>query len=1126
MSQSEVYTLSSSGGTTLCRIESSDENASHQSTNTHRPDTLRRGHIGSEHQKRHPLQAVMKDITDILFEEEDDEVCPCCDFPRRTPHAPGSKPAEEPNQQQSSTNDYGVAGENKQVEEYVESIEKKRSAAGVGGVVLSFFLYTTALVVSSGLIFYDKFSWLDFLKVSDYNRDSWILTLILLSVLVVYSFIVGFKNTIREDGIHEPYRWLPLVFTSVAFPLIMAEPTRRWLIDLGFLDAQFFGQYIKGCVDGNWKCLSTSGILIAFIFTYVGYILLLFGLVFQYKIGMRYEEIRKREMIKRRVSSRQASLRNSRIRSPPCSFTDPMDYLVVKCDQTNGMVMSLTLRGLNGTLSSKIGCSSSCFLDLNFLQVCLEITGFVVGPLPSLGNLTHLQNLSIKDNQIGSEAPDLRNLTQLTVIDLSNNSFTGELPTYWCKQTAQIRNITVRDNRHEPDRSSSLAHPKFDQARVFAAQQESADLSSHRFRFFTRELHIPRIGYECDLPPECIQIGYRMPKLQKIYLSNNHLNGSITSLLNDLDLKKNDPSGDLSFLRGNSLSGSIPSFFNAKNFSHLQSIDLSDNKFNLIADGDLADLSPSCNIVNNDFSCFTLQHLNSSCISNHSKTCPLELLEQKGRLISPTDARNILEEYSPTNQAIEAIVAVTTALLRTTTTFRYSSGNLSLSLQTYNRNGSNASNIENDIGNINCSISIPLSAVSTQQRDDLSITTESVYRVRRVIGAQVFDEAGREIEIKDTTEKINITMGIVDSISPHQKAVCQWWNETGKMWSRDGCDAYIDDFYLVVCMCNHLTNFSVAAIDVATKGSDSKMMIVIIVCCGVGGLILITILSVIIFKFRARRKYRAMEDIGMNSTIEEDAVEYEEKIAESESSQVWRAKYSDTTMVAVKKMKRMKEQFSEECRLMKSLHHPNIVQYLGHNVTESYVVMEWMSEGNLAEYMRSLKLSVDTVLTIASGVSKGLSYIASMGRVHTAIIPTKILIIGRGTVTAKLCSFSCIVDEGSAVERGEKSMCMGPEVEREGRWIASEHIWNIGVLLWAMSTGRTDVYNRRERVSIHPEDVSDERVAEMIRESVKERREGRITLSELTKRMATEEKKKNWVTPQPHEIDGNVYVEQ
>ncbi|PRP81107.1 putative receptor protein kinase [Planoprotostelium fungivorum] len=749
----------------------------------------------------------------------------------------------------------------------------------------------------------------------------------------------------------------------------------------------------------------------------------------------------------------------------------------------------------------------SSFVLVNSLHT-LMLGGVMLGGipeniLPSLRNLTHL---SINGNNITSFPANFSSyLPNLEDINLSNNPMTSMPFLGAMTQLTKLRLTNCTSLQGNLTKIIGIS-----------SNLEYLDASNTRITSRTNDIWI-HTNLQYLILDNTLLLGDIFPigllnRLQSLLLQNCSIQGTIPDSFNALT--------QLQFLdlSHNNLSGSVPSFLNATTFPSLTSIDLSSNSFSLIDNHALSGFLSMCSIADNSFPCFTAPPDNSTCTVG-LQLCPLGQLYSNETTITSRDARGILSTYSSPDQIIGTIAAVVTALLRTTKTFSYTSESTSLSLQTYNQSASRVTRIENEIEGQNCSISLPSSTVTGY--DEVSVALSSVvaspflsiYNESIVIGAQVYDERGREVEIGGETEKINITMGYIDDIPSNQKAVCQWWNETQKGWSRDGCDLYIDEARLAVCQCNHLTNFSVSTIP-ANNGGMSTKTLIIIICCAAGSSLLILLLSLIIY--RATIRGRSIEGMGLSMMVEKEALEYTEKIRDSEESEVWKGMYRGTTAVAVKKMKGMEgKKFEEECQLMKTLHHPHVVQYLGHNV-----------KGSLAEYARGQGLNIESMLSIASDVSKGLSYIGSMGKVHTAVIPSKIVITGHGIVTAKLSSLGCIVDIGAPVREGDKQICMAPEVEREGRWTESGHVWNVGVLLWAMASRRMDVYNSQKRETYTTEGMTDERVAGVIRDSVKERREERVSLSEMTRRMAPEEKKKNWETPRPNQMDGNIYVEQ
>lgn len=153
--------------------------------------------------------------------------------------------------------------------------------------------------------------------------------------------------------------------------------------------------------------------------------------------------------------------------------------------------------------------------------------------------------------------------------------------------------------------------------------------------------------------------------------------------------------------------------------------------------------------------------------------------------------------------------------------------------------------------------------------------------------------------------------------------MCQWWNETTKGWSREGCQL-IQEASVGVCQCNHLTNFSIGVTPVAPQPDQNKnatnhtTLIIIIACAAGGGMILIAIISILIYRLSStkrtvspfplvtREKHRCLTDLQKNSFEEiecevQHQLEWKEKVYEGKNSQVWKTIENGTTTVAVKK---------------------------------------------------------------------------------------------------------------------------------------------------------------------------------------------------------------------------------
>ncbi|PRP76552.1 putative leucine-rich repeat receptor-like protein kinase [Planoprotostelium fungivorum] len=526
-------------------------------------------------------------------------------------------------------------------------------------------------------------------------------------------------------------------------------------------------------------------------------------------------------------------------------------------------------------------------------------------------------------------------------------------------------------------------------------------------------------------------------------------------------------------LRSNYLNGSVPSFMNASTFPSLTSIDLSNNQFALIEENALSGFTFKCSVVNNPFSCFTAQPLNSICLISVNTTCPLQLLYSAEISISSNDAQDILRRYSSagqtTDQNIDVISAVVTALLRSTKTFSYTSDSVSLSLQTYSKNESSSDAIENVINGRTCSVRLPLSSVLAYDQVSVALSFQlsssllSVYNESiggKMVGVQVYDGNGREVEIQGVTEKINITMGYIDDIPSDHTAVCQWWNETQRVWSRDGCDLYIDEARLAVCQCSHLTNFSIGIIAANTRnipadgGGMSTKTLIIIICCAAGGAILILSIIAILLVMRNRRGTKGETMISMTSGEEmKGRVKMERKEREEEGIETWKAECDGVTAVCVMKAvnARGKSELTREAVMLQRQHHPMIVMYLGQDSAEGYIVTEWMNAGRLQEYVRGEELDLYRLLKIGEDVAKGMTYIHEQGLVHTHLTAKSVFLsVIDGEVTAKIANMRHAVTEGDRAEQRQMGPHTAPEVGREGVYKKASDVYSYGLLLWWM----------------------------------------------------------------------------
>jgi len=137
--------------------------------------------------------------------------------------------------------------------------------------------------------------------------------------------------------------------------------------------------------------------------------------------------------------------------------------------------------------------------------------------------------------------------------------------------------------------------------------------------------------------------------------------------------------------------------------------------------------------------------------------------------------------------------------------------------------------------------------------------------------------------------------------------------------------------------------------------------------------------------------------------------------------------------VAVKRFKvsddNKKEDIMNEVRVMRTLRHPNVVEYLGVAIFHGAlaIVSEYMEGGTLhtlVEEKRKIgkKLPIKRVLKFLKDISRGLSWLHHRGIIHRDLKPTNIL-LDEGKRKCKIADFGLAHAKTSKRISGNYGMC-------------------------------------------------------------------------------------------------------
>jgi len=149
-----------------------------------------------------------------------------------------------------------------------------------------------------------------------------------------------------------------------------------------------------------------------------------------------------------------------------------------------------------------------------------------------------------------------------------------------------------------------------------------------------------------------------------------------------------------------------------------------------------------------------------------------------------------------------------------------------------------------------------------------------------------------------------------------------------------------------------------------------------------------------------------------------------------------------------------------EASVLKKLSHPNIVQYIGvlYLNPDWYLMTEFMDKGSLESYLKNntkKDVSAKELVSISSGIAKGMIYLSAEGIVHRDLAARNVLLKqGDRCLEVKIADFglSRKVQRQTGVyilDRSKRSLPIkwtAPEVFTDGNASSESDRWSFGKL--------------------------------------------------------------------------------
>lgn len=154
--------------------------------------------------------------------------------------------------------------------------------------------------------------------------------------------------------------------------------------------------------------------------------------------------------------------------------------------------------------------------------------------------------------------------------------------------------------------------------------------------------------------------------------------------------------------------------------------------------------------------------------------------------------------------------------------------------------------------------------------------------------------------------------------------------------------------------------------------------------------------------------------------------------------------------------------FEREVRATRQIRHPHLVRALGQSSSEEpcrYFVLEYLEGPTLERYIReTAPVPEPDLLTIALGLTRGLSALHGRQLVHRDLKPSNVILVGGQIDRAKVLDFGLALDT-EAVRMTSANMRIGtpsymaPEYIEHNVCDVRSDLYSLGGVLFEMATG-------------------------------------------------------------------------